>query len=321
MVILMAVIVSMFFYESFWRHPSADAGTISFEVQNGDGIRQIAGRLEEADLISYPFWFGLTARWTKTAGRIQIGTFALQRGLSSAAILFELARPGAGEISVTIPEGFTLQQVENLFISKSILSQPLSFSEDFFSRFSLLSSKPTEVSLEGYLFPDTYRFFQDTSAKKVVEKLLDNFDQQWTPEMRETAGASGRTIHEIVTLASIVEREVRTDADRAKVADLFWRRLEAGMPLQADSTVNYVTGKKTPSISNKDREIDSPWNTYKYSGLPPTPICNPGLAALKAALFPEPNGAWYFLTDAEGNVHYARTNEEQNVNKNLYLAR
>jgi len=126
-------------------------------------------------------------------------------------------------------------------------------------------------------------------------------------------------MHEMLTMASIIEREVRGDVDRKMISDLFWRRLDIGMALQADSTVNYVTGGKNPSISFVDRDIDSPYNTYKYRGLPPGPISNPSLSSIEAAIYPEQNNYFFFLTDPAGKVYYGRTLGEQGANRALYL--
>ncbi len=229
----------------------------------------------------------------------------------------------APEVTITIPEGFTLQKIGQRVrealphISEEEWMRAVS-AESLFESDSFVrnAKKSDDVDLEGYLFPETYRFFSDASAEDVVGKMLRQMDDEvsplWFPD-------SELTLHEILTLASMIEREVRTDADRALVADIFLRRLDTGMALQADSTVNYVTGSNTPSVSNKDRQIDSRWNTYLYPGLPPGPIASPGLASITAVVFPEANEYWYFLTDAEGVVHYARTNDEHNANKANYL--
>ncbi len=230
----------------------------------------------------------------------------------------------APEVTVTIPEGFTLTQIGQRVrealphITEAdwtmVVGTDSSFETD---PFVVSSEKPDEIDLEGYLFPDTYRFFTDATAEDVVHKLLQTMQEKYT----SVSGLqdSDLSAHEVLTLASIVEREVTSSEDRARVADIFLRRLGAGMALQADSTVNYVTGKNAPSVSNEDRQIDSPWNTYLYPGLPPGPIASPGLASIKAVLEPKANDFWYFLTDADGVVHYARTNDEHNLNKAKYL--
>ncbi len=230
------------------------------------------------------------------------------------------------EVTITFPEGFTLAQMGERVraaiptITATDWEAAVGVQSPLATEaFVVAAQKPASVDLEGYLFPDTYRFFADATADDVAQKMVDTMDAQFTPDMRAELEKHGRTIHEALTVASIVEREVMDDADRATVADIFWRRLDAGMALQADSTVNYVTGGTSPSVSDDDRRVDSPYNTYLYPGLPPGPISNPGLASLTATVFPEANGYWYFLTDADGAVHYARTNDEQNANKARYL--
>jgi len=190
---------------------------------------------------------------------------------------------------------------------------------DFSSKYDFLKDKSDEVSLEGYLFPDTYRFFPDASIEDVVDKMLRNFDKKLTDQMRKDIKKQDKTIFDIIIMASIVEREVRTEDDRPIVSGIFWKRLEAGQALQADSTVNYITGKKTPAVSLDDLQIDSAYNTYKYAGLTPGPISNPGIASIVAAIYPEDSEYWYFLTDKEGNVHYAEDFEKHVENKNKYL--
>jgi UPF0755 protein len=149
--------------------------------------------------------------------------------------------------------------------------------------------------------------------------MLDNFDKKLTQDLRDEIARQKKTIFEIVTMASILEKEVQTDEDRAMVADIFWRRLKAGMPLQADSTINYITGKSDSRANLTDIQIDSPYNTYKYPGLPVGPIGNPGLSAIKAAIYPKANGYWYFLTTDDGKVIYAKSFDEHKANKAKYL--
>jgi UPF0755 protein len=183
-----------------------------------------------------------------------------------------------------------------------------------------LAAKPAGTSLEGYLFPDTYRLFKKATPGEIVGELAANLERRLEGAgLAEKIAASGHSLHEILTLASIVEREVRSPEDRRLVADIFWRRLAAGLALQADSTVNYATGKSVAAASAEDLKTASRFNTYRYPGLPPGPICNPGLSAIRAVLEPEPNRYWFFLTDDEGQVHYAATFEEHTQNKARYL--
>ncbi|MBI1907879.1 endolytic transglycosylase MltG [Candidatus Uhrbacteria bacterium] len=324
-------------WQLFLRAPSADVRPVTVQVEQGDGVKRVSGRLKETGLISNRFLFEAYARAAGAEAAFQPGAFALLPGTSYASLVDALTRPRVSELTVTVPEGYTLAQIGAVFEEAGLFSQDAWLAivgdpavdyraetearrpTEFSAEFSFLASKPAYVSLEGYLFPDTYRFLKGATPEEAVVKMLANFDRKLTPEMRAAIKASGRSVHEVVTLASIVEREVRTARDRPLIADLFWRRLGIGMALQADSTVNYLTGKKTPAVSNDDRAVNSSWNTYMYSGLPPGPISNPGAAALEGTVFPETNDAWYFLTNETGTVYYAETNDAHNRNKDLYL--
>ena len=230
------------------------------------------------------------------------------------------------ENQVTLIEGLTLEQMAEVLVEEGVISLPDEFIvatskglARFVDRFSFLESKPADQDLEGYLFPDTYRFFKDSTIDEIVVKILENFDNKLSVEMRRAIADSGRTIHEVVTLASIVEREVRGQQDQATVAGLFTNRLDINLALQADSTINYITKSGRDRSTLADLEIDSPYNTYKYPGLPPGPISNPGLSALQAAVNPAETDFLYFLTDSEGGVHYATTFEGHQQNRQLYL--
>jgi len=197
---------------------------------------------------------------------------------------------------------------------------------DFSDQFSFLADKPKYYGLEGYLFPDTYRIYASSTATEVVEKMLTNFDEKLTPQLRADIKAQGKTIYDIVTMASIIEKEAPINYqtgdnhDARIISGIFWKRLKVGQALQSDATLSYILDDTQPQHSNQDLQIDSPYNTYKYRGLPPGPICNPGILAIEAAIYPIATDYYYFLTPPSGNeVIYARTNDEQNINKNKYL--
>lgn len=237
------------------------------------------------------------------------------------------------EINLTIIPGWNLRQVADYLVLKGfatsteevykITGEPARkyiVSEEGNNYFGpsddLLKIKPYGLSLEGYLAPETLRVFADADLASIFDKFYFTRKEELTSEMFEKADALGKTMHEILTLASILEREVINPDDKAKVADIFWRRLKKNWALQADSTVHYVVDKEGNVFTTaKERQVDSLWNTYKYPGLPPGPICNPGLDSIKATLYPEKNNYWYFLTDKNGVVHYAKTLEEHNANK------
>ena len=189
-----------------------------------------------------------------------------------------------------------------------------------FTKPGFLDSVPKGVDLEGYLFPDTYRVFNDVSDEEIVKKLLNNFDKKLSPELRQKIARQGKTIHEIITMASIIEKEVSSEADRPIVAGILYKRIKNGMRLEVDSSINYITGKNDPGANYADLEIDSPYNTYKNYGLPPGPICNPGLAAIKAAVYPEESAYLFYLNRQDtGETIFSKTFDEHIKNKNKYL--
>lgn len=199
------------------------------------------------------------------------------------------------------------------------------------SDYPLLASIPPNFGLEGFLFPDSYRFYtsslnsQNNSAQdisnEIIAKMLDNFSQKFTPDMVLQAKAKNLSVYQAVTLASIIEKETTGDWEEKRIiAGIFYNRLGLGMPLQSDATVNYATKKNLPSPTNQDLETNSPYNTYKYPGLPPGPICSPSLLSLKAALDPASTKYLYFLHDQKtGKAIYAETFEQHVANKFKYL--
>ncbi|KKQ27655.1 MAG: hypothetical protein US42_C0007G0046 [Candidatus Magasanikbacteria bacterium GW2011_GWC2_37_14] len=240
--------------------------------------------------------------------------------------------PPRAEVTLTIIPGWDLRDVAKYLVDKKLASstadvyaitgepaRKYKVSEEIFSfgpSDDLLGQKPFGLSMEGYLAPETVRVFADSDLVSVIDKFYFIRKDQLTPDILNKVKASKKSLHEILILASILEKEVRNIEDKKLVADIFWRRLEKNWALQADSTVHYVVAKEGNVYTTaKDRQVDSLWNTYKYPGLPPSPICNPGLDSIKATLEPTKNSYWYFLTSSDGTVHYAKTLEEHNTNK------
>jgi UPF0755 protein len=175
------------------------------------------------------------------------------------------------------------------------------------------------MSLEGFLFPDTYQISYSAGEKDIIRMMLANFDKKLTKDLREEIVRQNKTIFEIVTMASLLEKEVRTAEDKKLVAGVLWKRLKNRIPLQVDAAVSYITGKKTVKITKEDTQIDSPYNTYKYLGLPLGPISNPGLESIKASIYPKESRYWYYLSTPEGQTIFSRTLEEHNIAKAKYL--
>lgn len=170
---------------------------------------------------------------------------------------------------------------------------------------------------EGYLFPDTYFFSKIDGPADMIKVMRDNFDSR-IKEVEDDIKATGKTMNEIITMASIIDREVRTKKDRHLVSGILWKRIASNMPLQVDATFEYYLGKTTFDLTKADLKSESPYNTYVNKGLPPTPIGNPGWDAIMAAIFPEESDYWFYLSDHDGNIHYAKTFEEHKANRRQY---
>lgn len=231
------------------------------------------------------------------------------------------------EVRVTLIEGWTvddmgLEVAKNHGVSASDVarlygrsSDRSPFAPELRSAFPFLAVLPPKRSLEGYAFPDTYRVWKDELPEALMKKQLQTFSERYGSATITSASAPLKSLDEVVRLASIVEKEVRGAEDRRLVAGIFLRRLRIGMGLQSDATLNYVLDSGRARATASDLALDSPYNTYKYRGLPPGPISNPGATALDAVLHPTRSSYLYFLTDRKGNVLYARTFEEHQANR------
>lgn len=330
-ILLFFLVIGAVLVDPFHAETEKVSHAVVVVVERGDTAAALAGRLKESGMIGSPLAFRVYSKWRGIDRRLVPGAYTIAPPLSIARIVSALSRPESrAERTITIIPGWDLRDIAGYFESEGIASsteiyrlagEPARLASPAFGELPrVLSGKPSNVSLEGYLAPNTYRVYTDATVEDILQKLLLARADELDGEVFGALAESGRNAHEILTIASIVEREVQTDADRATVADIFWRRLDAGWGLQADSTVHYVAGKKGDVFTTKeDRARENLWNTYKFAGLPPGPISNPGLASIRAALSPKENDYWYFLTTLDGDVKYAKTFEEHNRNVAKYL--
>lgn len=287
----------------------SDTTPVIFVVRRGEGARTIATNLASQNLIRSPTAFFLSVKLLNIEQNLQAGDFRLNRSMDTSEIAQTLTH-GFVDVWVTILEGWRVEEVANR------LSKDLDIPEGEFLK----------VAREGYMFPDTYLMPKDATAAAVAKIFSDTFNQKVTQEMREDARKLNLTLDEIVTLASIVEREGRSDEDRPVIAGILLKRLTAEWPLQADATLQYALGyqpsEKTwwkKSLTLEDKKIRSPYNTYLSLGLPLGPIASPGLAAIRSVIYQVETDYWFYLHDPEGGVHYAETIEEHNANIAAYL--
>lgn len=284
-------------------------------VEPGDGTIAIAERLKEQGIIRSSLLFRAAAKFAKDDGGWQSGTFDLP-GKSSYAAIRECLRGVPEEVMrVTVPEGKQAKQIARILEENGVCSaeafteacRSVRFDEDYLEGIDTADRKG---GLEGYLFPDTYYFEKDSDPEVVIRKMLARFREKIaTEEYRARAAELGYTLDQVVILASIVESEATTKADRETVADVFERRLvdpDYGY-LQSCVTVEYAKDMKKAVITLEDTEFDSPYNTYKYPGLPYGPICCPGEESVRAVLWPRENRYFYFQSDDAGNLYFAET--------------
>ena len=265
--------------------------------------------------------------------------FAVQSSLSNKGVstLFNrvLGRKPAPvlvykeEKVLRVIEGWRNSDISNLLVKNNLATTDefIQAQKDFdTTKFSFLADKSKGTDLEGYLYPDTYRVFASSTASEIISKMLANFDQKLTPKMRADIAAQGKTISEILTMASIIEKEAPIsyakgdNSDARIISGIFWRRIKNGQALQSCATLAYVLGVDKPQYSEIDTKTNSPYNTYLNRGLPPGPISNPGILAIEAAIYPTPSNYNYFLTPTDSkSIVYATTYEEHLRNKNKYL--
>jgi UPF0755 protein len=294
-------------------------------VEKGATTKEIAKLLEENGLIRSSLLFELKSRYYKYDGKYKEGEFALSTNMSEEEIMEILMTKGAQAEGVrfTIPEGYTVQK-----IAETLEEQKICTKEEFMKAlneakydYKFLDGIPDRSNkFEGYLFPDTYEVRKGADATEIVSKMFNRFDEIVTPEYYKRAAELGYTMDEIIIIASIIEQEAKLDEERPIIAGVIYNRLNSDINLQMCSTVMYALGKRKEHLLLTDLEIDSPYNTYLYGGLPVGPICNPGAASIRAALYPEEHDYFYFvLKDEETGEHvFTSTGEEHNAAKKKY---
>jgi len=337
-IIIILVIFSLYYLYLVNASYSKVSEVEEFIVHSGWGSVKIAEQLEKQGFIKSNNAFIFYVWKNGISAKLMSGEYDLAKNLS----IKEVAQVLSGGIvkdkerAITIIEGWDTRDIANYFVEEgvfiaddlySLVGEPGQTYEvgedvglyDFSVHYEFLLDKPQDQGLEGYLFPDTYRIYNDAELITVVRKMLGNFDQKFTSEMKEQIKLNNMNIHDTITLASIIEKEVSSDEDRRLVASVFYKRLNNDMLLQADSTINFITQTGKTRSSVEETKIDNPYNTYKYIGLPPGPISNPSLSSIMAAINPNKNQYYYFLTTEDGQTIFSRTFEEHKQSKAKYL--
>ena len=319
-IVLLAVLVGAFIISQQYKPVDPnDKRDIHVLLPDQSSARQIATILKEQDLIRSEKAFLRYCRKNNLDSHLKAGSYVLKRSQSIPEMAAIIAR-GSNSGNITVPEGYTLDQIGRLFIQNKICAQ-----EEFDQ--ALLVDYPYEFvpgdasnpkRLEGYLFPDTYAVSQKSSPEQLISTMLERFSVIWNQEFADQALQKDMPIHEVLTIASLIEREARVPSERARISGVIQNRLRAGMPLQIDASVLYARGQHKEQVLLKDLEVDSPYNTYKYPGLPPGPIASPGRAAIEAALNPEQHDYLYYVARGDGSHFFSKSYAEHVKAKEKY---
>ncbi|MEO5928050.1 MAG: endolytic transglycosylase MltG [Patescibacteria group bacterium] len=307
----------LLFVSAAWTsHPAANAPVLRIEVSQGAGAAGVASILVEKNILTSAAGYRLYSMFNRNARKPKPGKYGIEFGTSYRDIANMLALgPGRQESSIRVQEGWTIQDIIENLAELNATSTPADFLVDGRATdFPFLKGLPSSTPLEGYLFPDTYRVWQDQLPQSLITRQLAEFASK-TDGFAEEARKQGRSFYDVVILASIIEKEAGHDEERPLIAGVFMNRLNNSMRLQSDATLNYIIRSGRARLTNDDLKNASLYNTYTHDGLPPGPISNPSLASLEAALHPAKTDYFYFLADTAGKTYFAKTLDEHNANK------
>lgn len=331
--ILLASISAAWTYKVTYISQSGSSEIKEITINQGQSLSQIVDALDQADILNNKLVFKAYLMWTDQDQKIKAGTYKVAGNLSVKELATVLVG-GESQISIdiTIPEGWNLRDIaaelkrQGIIKSEEELYQatgfPASTENSKYTAlkddYQFLSSVPQGNSLEGFLFPDTYRFFKNATLEDVLRKIFNNFENKFEDKIQSELSGGSLNLYEAVTLASIIAKEGKTFEDKKMIAGVFLNRLNVGMALQSDPTVNYVTLKVTDNPTLDDIKVNSLYNTYKHAGLPPGPIANPGLEDILAVLNPIKHNYFFFINTQEGKLIYSRNFEEHKLNREKY---
>lgn len=318
LVAIAVIALAAWFAFAVWgdrAHPNAEQRVI---IARGSTFHDIATQLANAGIIGNQTAFRVYAKLTHADTQARAGAFRFPPHQTAAQVLEQLQNGGAQVAKwVTIPEGFTAKQIAQRLQDQGF--GDASAYEKAFLGDSLTIGGTRTKNLEGYLFPSTYLIPNDASPKTVEDILTSQFRKELPRDAAQKARARGMTVPQVVTLASLIEREAKADDERPLMAGVYYNRLRLGMPLEVDASIEYALPEHHDVITYGDLKIDSPYNSYLHTGLPPTPIANPGQASLQAAFNPKPSPYLYYVYKGNGHHAFARTLAEQNANIAKYL--
>lgn len=302
------------FGSAWWFNQATGAPSQVVVIEQGMTVPEIGRRLHQAKLIRSPQLLRVFARLNGTGRRLMAGPHPFHGHMTTWQVLRELERPREKLVDITLPEGLRMEVVAKTLASKLRLNEALLLKLMRDPDFCRSLGVPAKT-LEGYLFPETYKVSAATDEKKILTMLVSHFFAAFDAKMRTRSQKVGMTMHEVVILASIVEGEAQLDEERSTIAAVYLNRLKKNMRLQADPTVQYALPDGPRRLFYKDYQYKSPYNTYRNNGLPPGPISSPGKASMKAVLYPASVDYIYFVARGDGSHVFSRTSKEHEVAK------
>ena len=315
-ILLVIIFMATFVITQIGPYNKNNKEDIVIDIPSGSTLNQIADILKENNLIKNKTLFKLYVRVSDNSSKLKSGKYLFNQTYSNKEIIEDIS---SGKIyndgiKITIPEGSTSKEIVSILVGQKLGNEEsyeklISNPKEFYNQFKFLKEEDI-TSLEGFLYPSTYYFDENASEKEVLSVMLSQFNKVYTDKLRDRQKELKMTIEQVVNLASIVEKEAVLDEDRPIIASVFYNRLKIGMPLQSDATIQYIFKERKKIVTYKDLEIDSPYNSYKNKGLPPTPIASPGIKSIEAALYPEKTEYLYFVAKMDGGNNYSTNYED-----------
>jgi len=316
-ILVMALVVAGYYGYKIFFLPVTGDQEVEFKIRRGWALSQIADSLAARGIVESPENFLAAAKLSRRAAQVKAGKYIIAPRASNLDLIRLFVSGKAARQRLIIPEGFTAEAIAGLLQREleidSTAVMNLIKDREFIDEVDIEAP-----SLEGYLYPNTYQFYWGDTPRDVISLLVTEFHKRVPDSLLARADSLNMSMHEIVTLASIIEGEARVDSERAIISAVYWNRLRKGMRLQADPTIQYIIPGPPRRVLNRDLEIDSPYNTYKYAGLPPGPVNNPGIKSILAALYPKSVGYLYFVARGDGSHIFSYSLEQHNAAKRAF---